>query len=276
MTARHIASKIIGGFAATAFTLPAFWMLTSALRPNTELFSHLSPLTIWSILPEHVTVENIVGLLQSGFARALLNSIVVTTITTLAGLAIAILAAFALVTLPLPGRNLLFAFFVIGFSVPFDAVSVPLSAEVRNIGLDNTYVGLSLAGMGNGFAIYLLRQFFLAVPMSLAEAARIDGAGTLRTLLSIYLPLSKGPIAAAGLTLFVFQWQTYLWPLLVASDPSMQVGPVALAGLTSLSGVVDFSQMFAGALLLSIIPAGLMLWLQRYFVESISRSGMTG
>jgi putative chitobiose transport system permease protein len=88
--------------------------------------------------------------------------------------------------------------------------------------------------------------------------------------------LAKAPVAAAGLTLFVFQWQAFLWPLLVASDPRMQVGPVALASLVSLAGVVDFSQMFAGAVLLSIVPAGLMLWLQRYFVQSIARSGITG
>ena len=153
---------------------------------------------------------------------------------------------------------------------------MPLSAQVRAAGLANTYAGLALAGLGNGFAIYLLRQFFAAIPPSLAEAARIDGAGWGRIALSVYLPLARGPVVAAGLTLFVFQWQAYLWPLLVASDPRMQVGPVALAGLVSLSGVVDFSQMFAGALVLSLVPAGLMLWLQRFFVESISRAGVTG
>nr|WP_269751179.1 carbohydrate ABC transporter permease [Acuticoccus mangrovi] len=188
----------------------------------------------------------------------------------------AIMAGFAVSVLTFPGRNVLFAFFVVGFSVPFDAVAVPLSAQVREVGLTNSFFGLALAGLGNGFAIYLLRQFFLGIPRSLAEAARLDGASWLRVLWSVYLPLAKGPIIAAGLTLFVFQWQAYLWPLLVATDPKMQVGPVALAGLVSLSGVIDFSQMFAGALFLSIVPAGLMLWLQRYFVSSVSRSGMTG
>ncbi len=272
----RLAARIGGGIAALLFMLPAIWMLSSAIRPNAEIFAHLFPLTIHSIVPDRVSAENIIGLLHSGFARALLNSVLTTAIATVLGVIIAVLAAFALAVLPLPGRNVLFAFFVVGFSVPFDAVSVPLSAQLRLVGLDNTYFGLALAGVGNGLAIYLLRQFFLAVPLSLAEAARIDGAGALRTLTSVYLPLSKGPVAAAGLTLFVFQWQAYLWPLLVASDPSMQVGPVALASLTSLAGVVEFGQMFAGALLLSVVPALLMLWLQRYFVASVSRSGMTG
>lgn len=274
--ALFVFNTALGIFVAFLFMLPVIWMVTSSIRPNAEIFRYLSPLTIWSILPTEVTTENVVGLMKTGFGRALLNSLIVTMITTGLGLVIALLAGFSVSVLEFPGRDLLFALFVIGFSVPFDAVAVPLSAQVREVGLVNTYFGLALAGLGNGFAIYLLRQFFLGIPRSLAEAARLDGASWLRILFSIYLPLAKGPVTAAGLTLFVFQWQTYLWPLLVASNPSMQVGPVALAGLVSLSGTVDFSQMFAGALFLSIIPAGLMLWLQRYFVQSVARSGMTG
>ncbi len=271
-----IIATIFAILMALGFALPAFWMLTSSLRPNAEIFANLSPLTIWSIIPQTTTLNNIVGLFRSGFAHALLNSLVVTAITTSLGLIIAILAAFALAIMSFPGKNLLFALFVIGFSVPLDAVAVPLSAQVRALGLSNTYFGLALAGLGNGLAIYLLRQFFAAIPDALKEAARIDGASWLRIAFSIYLPLAKAPATAAGLTLFVFQWQAFLWPLLIASDPRMQVGPVALASLVSLAGVVNFSQMFAGALVLSIVPAGLMLWLQRYFVQSISRTGITG
>lgn len=275
-TSLAVFNTALGVFVAFLFMLPVIWMVTSSIRPNAEIFRYLSPLTFRSIIPTELTLDNITGLLQTGFSRALFNSLVVTLITTALGLVVALLAGFAVSILQFPGRDLLFALFVVGFSVPFDAVAVPLSAQVREAGLVNTYFGLALAGLGNGFAIYLLRQFFLGIPRSLAEAARLDGASWLRILFSVYLPLAKGPVTAAGLTLFVFQWQTYLWPLLVATDPSMQVGPVALAGLVSLSGTVDFSQMFAGALFLSIIPAGLMLWLQRYFVQSIARSGMTG
>ena len=268
--------SLLGAGVALLFALPALWMLSSALRPNAEIFAYLSPLTVWSVVPRRVTFDNVTGLFGTGFGRAVLNSLVVTGLTTAGGLVMAVLAGFALAVMRFPGRDLVFALFVIGFSVPFDAVAVPLSAQVRAAGLANTYGGLALAGLGNGFAIYLLRQFFAAIPPSLAEAARIDGAGWARIAVSVYLPLARGPVVAAGLILFVFQWQAYLWPLLVASDPRMQVGPVALAGLVSLSGVVDFSQMFAGALVLSLVPAGLMLWLQRFFVQSISRAGVTG
>lgn len=273
---RNLPATSVGILVALCFAAPAIWMLTSSLRPNAEIFAYLSPLTIWSIVPRTGTLANIVGLFQTGFARALLNSLVVTAITTSLGLVMAVMAGFALAVMTFPGKNLLFAFFVIGFSVPLDAVAVPLSAQVRALGMSNTYFGLALAGLGNGLAIYLLRQFFAAIPEALREAARIDGASWPRIAFSLYLPLAKAPVTAAGLTLFVFQWQAFLWPLLVASDPRMQVGPVALASLVSLAGVVDFSQMFAGAVVLSIVPAALMLWLQRYFVQSIAGSGITG
>ncbi|MEI4472432.1 carbohydrate ABC transporter permease [Frigidibacter sp. MR17.24] len=273
---RQIVFTLLGFLAALAFMLPVIWMFTSSLRPNAEIFAHFHPLSWHSIWPREWTLANISGLMGTGFGRSLLNSLIVTAITTVVGISMALLAGFALSVLTFPGQNLLFGFFVIGFSVPFDAVAVPLSATVRDLGLTNSYFGLSLAGLGNGFAIYLLRQFFAGIPKSLAEAARLDGASWLRVLWSVYLPISKGPVIAAGLTLFVFQWQAYLWPLLISTRPDMQVGPVALASLVSLAGTVDFSQMFAGALVLSIVPAGLMLWLQRYFVNSVARSGMTG
>ena len=271
-----VIATLLGVLVALCFGAPAVWMLTSSLRPNAEIFAYLSPLSIWSIIPRTVTFDNIIGLFEGGFGRALVNSLVVTAITTVLGLIMAVMAGFALAVMEFPAKNLLFAFFVIGFSVPLDAVSVPLSAQIRVAGLANSYFGLALAGLGNGLAIYLLRQFFASIPAALSEAARIDGAGWLRIAFSMYLPLAKAPVTAAGLTLFVFQWQAFLWPLLVASDPRMQVGPVALASLVSLAGIVDFSQMFAGAVVLSIVPAALMLWLQRYFVQSIARSGITG
>jgi putative chitobiose transport system permease protein len=171
-----LVATALGVSVALCFVTPAIWMLTSSLRPNAEIFAFLSPFSVWSIVPRTVTFDNIIGLVQTGFARALVNSLVVTAITTFLGLVMAILAGFALAVMSFPGKNLLFAFFVIGFSVPFDAVAVPLSAQIRVIGLSNTYFGLALAGLGNGLAIYLLRQFFAAIPDALHEAARIDGA----------------------------------------------------------------------------------------------------
>ncbi|MCF2436167.1 carbohydrate ABC transporter permease [Streptomyces thinghirensis] len=136
----------------------------------------------------------------------------------------------------------MFAVILLSFMIPFDAIAIPLSATLRDWGLQNTYLGLMLPGIGNGLAIFLLRQFFLAVPRELVEAARMDGLGWWGVFWKIYLPLSRPALIGAGLTLFTFQWQSYMWPLLIGTEPSRQLGPIALSTLQG-QLVVDYGQV---------------------------------
>jgi putative chitobiose transport system permease protein len=267
---------VLGFLVALAFFLPVVWMFSMSIRTNTDIFANFQPFSIWSLVPHQVTFDNFANLFASSFGRAILNSVVVATITVTLGLVTSGLAAYALATIDFPGKSLVFVALVVGFSIPFDAVSVPLASQLREVGLTNTFFGLAVSGLGNGLAILLLRQFFLNIPPELAEAARMDGASSLRVFLQIYLPLAKGPIVAAGMTLFVFQWQAYLWPVLVASDPSMQVGPVAVASFVNLGGEVDFGLTFAGALVISIVPTTILLLVQRQFIQSVTTSGVNG
>lgn len=263
---------------ALVFALPAFWMVTSALRPEGEIFSFLFPLSFHSIFPKTFTVENFQLLMGSwGFARPVLNSLIVAAATTAFGLAFCAPAAFALAVMRFPFRNTIFVLLFVSFSVPFDLVAIPLSSIFRGVGLANTYPALILPGLGNGFAILLLRQFFMALPSQLQEAARVDGAGWWRILFEIYLPLARPALVAAGVTLFISQWQAYLWPLLISSQPQMQVGAVALASMKGGAlAVTNFGVIFAGAAVMAIIPAILMLAFQRTFVASIASRGSSG
>src|SRR5699024_8013854 len=111
--------------------------------------------------------------------------------------------------------------------------------------------GLVLPGIGNGIAVFALRQFFLGIPSELHEAARVDGLSWWGVLWRIYIPLSKPALVSAGLVLFIFQWQAFLWPLLIAPDPDMQVAPVAIAKFAG-ENYVHFGAMFAGALLTAL------------------------
>src|SRR5205807_2275702 len=111
-----------------------------------------------------VTADNFIGLWQGGFLRTMLNSFIVAIATVVIGLFISAAAAFGLSALEYPGRGLLFAVFVVSFLVPFDAIAVPLATLFRSLGLQDTYIGLILPGLGSGLAIFLLRQFFLGVP----------------------------------------------------------------------------------------------------------------
>lgn len=258
---------------AILFALPLFWMAANAVRPPEEIFRYLSPLTLRAIIPATFSLESFQILLAGPFPRAVLNSIVVAAVTVAAGLLVCAMAAFGLSVPRFRFRNALFAIVVMSFLVPFDAIAIPLSELFRDWRLDNSYAGLILPGLGNGLAIFLLRQFFLGIPVELREAAIVDGAGWWTVFWTIYMRLSLPALVAAGLILFVFQWQAYLWPLLVISDQELDVAPVALAKYLGQFDF-DFGQIFAGAVIIAAIPVAILLPLQRFFTRSIARSGI--
>ncbi|MFB6991400.1 carbohydrate ABC transporter permease [Streptomyces sp. NPDC056230] len=255
------------------FALPLLWVLTGSLRPGDKVLAGLDRLSWSSLIPTDATLHNYVTLFQGDFGRAVLNSIGVAAATVLLGLLLSAMAAFALSVFTFRGRGLVFAVILLSFMIPFDAIAIPLSDVFRDWGLQNTYAGLVLPGIGNGLAIFLLRQFFLAIPRELVEAARMDGLGWWGIFLRIHVPLSRPALIGAGLTLFTFQWQSYMWPLLVGTEPDKQLGPIALGTLQG-QMVVDYGQVFAAAVVLTVIPLVVLLRLQRYFTQSIAGSGL--
>jgi len=269
---RSIVATALAVLIGCTFILPAVWILIGSLRPSREIFGSLFPLS-WDILiPSSISLDNYIGLLQDGFGRALLNSIVVCLASVIIGVAISALASYALSVLKFRGRSFVFGFVVISFMVPFEAIAIPLSQQFTDWSLSNTLIGLILPGIGNGLAIFNLRQHFLGMPESLREAARIDGASEARILWSIYLPNSGAALTNSALLIFLGQWTSYLWPLLVVSDADLQVAPVALAKTFS-EHSANFGQNFAGAVLLSLVPALLMFVLQKFFGGMSMTSG---
>jgi len=269
---RTLVATLVAASITLLFMLPMLWLVVSAFRPQADIFRYLSPLSFEAIVPTRVTLDNFAALFEKSFGRALFNSVFVAAVAVAIGLFVNSLAAFALSAIEFPGRRIVFVVVVVSFLVPFESIAIPLSDTVRSIGLDNGYPALIAPGVANGFAIFLLRQFFLAVPWELADAARLDGANLWQIYRRVYLPLNKAPMIGAGIMIFIFQWQAYLWPLLVTNSPQLEVAPVALAKLI---GQFDFDagQMFAGAVLLAIIPALVILPLQRHFTRSVARTG---
>jgi putative chitobiose transport system permease protein len=276
MSERHrgprVGLVVLGAVIALLFVLPLWWTVASSLRDQNETFRTVSPVSLWTLIPRGATLDNFVRLFDGDFGRAILNSIIVTAATVVIGLAICSTAAFALAVLRFPGRTALFAIMVISFLIPFDAIAIPLASIFRDAHLENSYPGLVLPGIANGFAVFLLRGFFLGIPSELSEAGRVDGLGWWGVFLRIYLPLSRPALIGAGLILFVFQWQSYLWPLLIAPEPSMKVAPVAIAQFSGQFGV-DFGRIFAGAVLTAVVPLLILLFFQRFFTQSLSATG---
>jgi ABC-type glycerol-3-phosphate transport system permease component len=161
----------------------------------------------------------------------------------------------------------------LSFLIPFDAIAIPLADLFRGWNLQNTFAGLILPGLGNGMAIFLLRTFFLSVPKELVEAGRLDGLGWWGLFRRIYLPLARPALIGAGLILFLFQWQSYVWPLLMGTDTAHIVGPVALSNMQGQFNI-DYGLMFAGSMILIGIPLLIIIGFQRYFIQSVATSGL--
>jgi ABC-type glycerol-3-phosphate transport system permease component len=272
---RRAAVAAVGWAVGAAFALPLLWILSSSFKPSGEIFANLSELGVSTLLPQQPTITNYQSAAGGEFGRAVLNSLYVTAVTVVVGLVICAMSAFALSVLRFRGAGATFALVVLSFLVPFDAIAVPLATLFRDWGLTNSYTGLILPGLANGLAVFVLRQFFLAIPFEYAEAARVDGLSWLGIFWRIYLPLSRPALIGAGFTLFLFQWQAYLWPLLIGTDPAKILGPIALANLNG-QFEVDFGAIFAGAMLLTLVPMVLLLMFQRYFTASLAATGTKG
>lgn len=255
-----------------AFLVPVLWLLASTFRSATETFASSSPLT-WHVLwPQDWTLDNLRSAVDSGFLTALGNSLIVAAVTVVVGLVVSSAAAFALAVIPFRGRGVVFTIVVLSFLIPFEAIAIPLSRTFSDWGLANTLLALILPGLGNGLAVFTLRQFFLGIPPSLSEAAHLDGANWFRIYWSIYLPLTRPALIGAGLILFLFQWQAYLWPILITSTDAMDLAPVAIAKSFGAFST-DYGRVFAETAILAVIPAAILLGLQRFFVTSVASTG---
>jgi multiple sugar transport system permease protein len=272
MTPRAVLHMAVIIAVALLFILPLYWLTISALRPEDDIFRYLNPLGWRTFFPDRVTFANITGLWTGAFARAIFNSLVVAIVTVIGGLAVCAPAAFALAVIEFPGRTVVFTIMIVSFLIPFDAIAVPLFDIMRGFNLENTYTGLILPGVGNGLAVFLLRQFFMGIPRELGEAGMVDGMGWFQVFWRIYLPLSTPALISAGLILFIFQWQAYLWPLLIAPSNEMKVAPVALAQFSTEYNV-SFGLIFAGAMFLSLIPMVILVAFQKYFTSSVAATG---
>lgn len=272
-TGRTAALTAAAAATAALFLVPLAWVLASSFRPGNSAFRYTSPVTWEAFLPLDGDVTNFTRLFNDYFLRAVGNSIFVAAATVVLGLALSVLAAFALSVLRFRGSGVVFAVVVLSFLIPFDAIAIPMSAQFRDWGLANSYLGLILPGLANGFAIFVLRQFFLGIPRELLEAARVDGLAWWRILWQIYLPLSRPAMIGAGLMLFLSQWQAYVWPLLIGTDTDHHLAPIALANLRR-QLEVDFGQIFAGSAILTLIPGVLLLAFQRHFTESVAATGI--
>ncbi|MGW4676400.1 carbohydrate ABC transporter permease [Streptomyces sp. NPDC004324] len=259
---------------AVAFLFPFYYMVVGSLKKTTTG-------DVSGALPGGFTTANyraINGAISLG--RSLLNSGIVTGGVLLCTLVFGVLAGYALARLSFRGRGTVFATLLLVQTIPFQLLMLPLYAlVVRNYGLGDSYLGMMLPFAINSTAVFLFRQFFLQLPASLFEAARIDGASELRILWTIALPMARPALLTGVLLTFIGPWNEFLWPFLVTKNTDMQPLAVSLAGfLSNLQGTVanPTGALLAGACVLALPAVALFLVFQRHFTHTNIDSGVKG
>lgn len=250
---------------------PIMWTISTSLRAGVDSFT-VPPK--W--LPTDFAVENYVKVFETvPFARQILNSAIITWGTVLGQLATAALAGYAFARLEFKGRDLLFWVVLATMMIPIQATVIPVFILIRNLGLYDTYWSLILPAMPTAFGTFLLRQYYLTIPVELEESALIDGSNQWQLFRLIYLPLVKPGLAVLAILSFNFHWNEFFRPLIFLQHENY---PITI-GIFQLQGYMmtgSISVVLAGVVV-SLVPVIIIfLFGQRYLIEGIMRGAIKG
>ncbi len=251
--------------------LPMVWMVSASIMPAGEASSYPP-----RFFPSRVTFDHYIDLFtRLNLGRYLFNSAFVALIVTSASLAINSMAGYAFAKLRFRGRERLFRVLSTGLVLPTQVAMLPLFLLLKNMGMINTYSGVIIPGLASIFGIFLVRQYALAIPDEMLDAARVDGASELRIFWSIVVPGIVPILATLAIWTFLATWNDFMWPLIVLSDESRYTLPVALANLAG-EHVQDTELMMAGSVI-TVIPVMLVfLFLQRYYIQGMMAGSVKG
>jgi multiple sugar transport system permease protein len=248
--------------------LPLLWMLLTSLSTveETRRFPPGLPSALhWGNFGEAWT--------EAPFGHWLANSAIVAITCVITNLLFCSLAGYAFARIRFVGGRFAFALLLATLMVPFQVVMIPNLLIIKYLGLVDSLPALIVPNLVTPFGIYLLRQFFLSLPTELEEAAMIDGAGRIRLLFSILLPLMGPPLSTLAVLTFLWTWNDFLWPLVVTSSPSVMTVQLGLASFQG-AHFTDWPVLMAGTLMSQIPVLVLFLLGQRYFVSSIATTGI--
>jgi multiple sugar transport system permease protein len=249
------------GLGAAVTSFPFFWMILSSRK--------IPP----SILPGSVTLDAYVKLFtEMDFARYLLNTLIVVAIGFL-GMLLVAMAGYGFAKFRFRGRNVMFLLVLATMMIPVQVTMIPTYLILNGVGLTNTLLGVAMPTLVSGFTLFLARQFMTTIPDEILEAARLDGAGELRVLRSIVLPMSRPILAVIGVLTFISGWNSFLWPLVIATDSDNYTLSVGLALLNKQLLVSPPLQM-AGASLMVVPILIVFVLLQRQIVRGFAMSGL--
>ena len=257
---------------ALVVLVPLLWLVSTSLKgPAEDIFS--SPP---ALLPSQPSLNAYVQVFGSNpLGTYLLNSTIVSGLAVTANLLFCSLAAYPLARMRFKGRGFVLALVVATILIPFQVVMIPLCLLMVQLGLRNTLMALVIPQAATAFGLYLLRQSFLAVPVELEEAARIDGCSKLGEWWNVMIPAARADLITLGMFVFIGTWSDFLWPLVILDDPALYTLPIGLQQLAS-SFSLDWRLVAAGSVV-SILPVlVLFVVMQRFILPSASSDAVKG
>ncbi len=259
---------------ASLFLIPYLWMLGSAFKTRSELFSYVLPVSWRTFVPVHPTLDNFFRLFfELGFLRTVANTLLLSVITVLGSVLFCSMTAFALSLLEFPGRKLIFFLIMFTMMVPFEARMLPTFLIVQDIGLSNTFTALYLPWFADAFLVFLFTNHFSGIPIELYHAAVIDGCSHTRIYDKIMLPNLGPALISGGLIKFFFAWDSYVWPLIILRTDRWQVLGVAIANLFTDQSIA-WELIFSGAFISTLPVVLLFIILQRYYIAGMTSGGV--
>jgi multiple sugar transport system permease protein len=249
---------------------PFVWMVLGSFKTTGEL--RQVPPTWW---PENPTLANYEDLFSRlNFLGYFFNSTVVALAVTIGNIVFCSMLGYALAKLTFPGKRILFVVVLGTLMVPSVVTFMPLFVLTANLGLVNTHAGLILPFLVGAFGVFLMRQFIAGLPDELLDAARVDGAGEHYIFWRIILPLCGPALATLGILTFLGSWNSFLWPLVVATSDTMYTLPVAIALFATGQQETNIALLMAGSVVVIVPVLIVFIALQRYFTQGIAMTGI--
>lgn len=269
---REVVTHIVLLPIAFIFLLPFLWMLSTSLKTDQQLFVYPpewipNPFN-WANYPNAVT--------YIPFFLYLRNTLLIAVLATIGALLSCSMVAYSLARIPWPGRNILFIATIATLMIPFQVTLIPLFLVFRNLGWVGDFRPLIVPHFfGGALYIFLLRQFFMTIPMELSEAARMDGASEFRIYWAIILPLAKAALATVAIFEFIARWRDYLGPLIYLSDQKLYTLSLGLHQYSSQYGR-EWGLLMAASVLITLPIILLFFFLQKTFVQGVTLTGIKG
>ena len=273
--ANLIAQYVIMVLLAAFFLFPLIFMFVAAFKQDSSVLSDSD--SIAAFIPEpFVGLDNFQSAAErASLVRVFFNSVIISSFIVGLGLIVNSLFGYALARLRFKGRKVLIAVIVALIIIPFEALAVPLLFITAELGWLDTYHVQILPFVANPLFVYLFYTFFLNIPLSLEEAARVDGAGPARTFVSVVAPLARPAYATMAILGFLFSWGQFLWPVMVTRGVGVRPLPLGIGVFTN-TPPVQWGDIMAYAALMTLPLLVVFLIFQRYFIQGVASSGVKG